>query len=262
MKTIQCLGIGILGLFFIACPGMHNYVERGSGRMISEQRTVSGINGVSLATTGDLLIEVGNYESLRIEADDNLISRIQTDVRDGILTIQTGTFSNLYFTQNVRYYLTVRNLNSISIVSSGNIQAPDLKADRFLINVSSSGNLKMGNLSTDALDVNISSSGNVFMGVLKAGSLNVNISSSGDLNIGGGEVEKQNIAINSSGKYQAPNLASEDAGVAINSSGDAAIRVRDRLSVQLNSSGNLHYWGNPSVNINKNSSGDIIYSGN
>jgi hypothetical protein len=261
MNTFKCIGVAILSLLFGACA-MNPFAERGSERMKTEQRSVSGIDGVSLATTGELFIDVGNTESLRIEAEDNLISRIQTDVRSGILNIQTEAPGNLFFTQPVRYYLTVKRLNSISISSNGDIQAPDLKSDRFSINVSSSGNLRMGNLSTDALVVNISSSGDVTMGVLKAGSIVVSINSSGNLAIGGGEVRRQNIVINSSGEYKAQNLASEEADIVLNSSGDAAIRVRDRLSATLNSSSELSYWGNPSVNINKHSSGEAIRRGN
>lgn len=261
MNTFKCIGIAIVGLLFGACA-MNPFAERGSGRMITEQRSVSGINGVSLATTGELFIEVGNTESLRIEAEDNLISRIRADVRGGILNIQTQAPGNLFFTQPVRYYLTVKSLNAISISSSGDVQAPDLKAERFSINVSSSGNLRLGNLQADSLDVNISSSGDVAMGVLKAGSIDVSIGSSGNLSIGGGEVKRQNIAINSSGEYKAQNLASEEADVVLNSSGDAAIRVRDRLSANLNSSSELNYWGNPSININKSSSGEAFHRGN
>jgi hypothetical protein len=44
----------------------------------------SDIAGVSLATVGELFIEVENTESLRIEAEDNLIPLIRTDVRNGV----------------------------------------------------------------------------------------------------------------------------------------------------------------------------------
>jgi hypothetical protein len=261
MNTFKCIGIAIWGLLFGACA-MNRSAEYGSGRMKTEQRAVSGISGVSLETTGDLLIEVGNTESLRIEAEDNLISRIQTDVHDGILTIQTQAPNSLFFTQPARYYLTVKSLSAISISSSGDVWAPNLKSDRFSINISSSGNLKMGNLNTDALAVQISSSGDVNMGVLNAESIDVNISSSGNLAIGGGEVKRQNVEISSSGDYGAKNLASDEAVIDLSSSGEVDIRVRNRLSANLSSSGDIRYWGNPNVNINKSSSGDVIRRGN
>ena len=262
MKTYKCLTIVIISLLFNACVVMDNFAERGSGRITTEQRNVSDISGVSLHTDGELFIEVGNTESLRIEADDNLIPYIRTDVRNGVLTIETDQAGNLHFSRSVRYYLTVKSLNSIAILSSGNVQASDLKADKFLINVSSSGDLKMGDLQTGALTVEINSSGDVTMGVLNAAMLEAHIRSSGDLNIGGGEVEKQNIELNSSGDYLAQNLESDESHVSLTSSGDAFIRVRDQLTADLHSSGDLHYRGNPAVSVNKSSSGDLIHMGN
>jgi hypothetical protein len=262
MRTLKWLGIGIIGLLFNACMAMNNFAERGSGRVVTEQRTISGVTGVSLSTPGELFIETGNSESLRIEAEDNLIPMIQTEVRDGVLTIGTKQHGSLSFNRSAHYYLTVKELNSISVYSSGDIQAPDLKAERFFVGVFSSGDVKMGNLQTDTLTVSISSSGDVTMGMLNARFLKIDISSSGDLNIGGGEVKRQDISINSSGDYRARNLESDESFVSLNSSGDAEIMVRNQMTANLNSSGDLRYRGNPAININRGSSGNLIRVGN
>ena len=50
---------------------------------------MSGVTGVNLATIGHLTIELGDTESLRIEAEDNLMEYIETDVRSGKLRIRT-----------------------------------------------------------------------------------------------------------------------------------------------------------------------------
>ena len=230
---------------------------RGSGSVIEETRDVSGFSGVGLATTGLLSIEVGNTESLRIIADDNLVDFIETEVRGRELTIRSEGSVNLRPTGSIRYFLTVKELNEISIYSSGDIQAPDLKTGDFSINVSSSGNLDIGDLEANTFHVNISSSGDVRIGILKADTLDVDINSSGDLDIAGGAVRYQSIKINSSGDYRAPDLASDEAEAHINSSGSATIRVRNHLKARLNSGGDLRYHGNPAVDVNKNSSGDI-----
>ena len=230
---------------------------RGSGSVIEETRAVSGFTGIGLATTGLLSIEVGSTESLRIVADDNLVDFIETEVHGGELTIRSAGSVNLRPTSSIRYFLTVKGLDKISIYSSGDIQAQDLKAGNFSVNVSSSGNLDIGNLEADTFHVSISSSGDVRIGALKADTLDVNINSSGDLDITGGEVRYQSIKINSSGDYSAPDLASDEAEAHLNSSGSATIRVRDHLKASLNSSGDLRYHGNPAVDVSKNSSGDI-----
>lgn len=234
---------------------------RGSGNVVEEARSVSGISGVELATLGHLFIEVGDTESMRIEAEDNLMEHLETEVRGGRLRIGTKGNVNLRPTEPVNYYLTVMGLDTIVISSSGDIQAPDLEADRFSVTISSSGNLDMGDITTDRFTVGISSSGDVMMGVLNAEELEVDITSSGNLDITGGQIETQNITISSSGNYRAQDLESAEAEVRLSSNGSATIWVRDHLRANLSSSGDLRYRGNPSVDATTSSSGDVIRIG-
>ena len=232
-------------LVLLACsitiPQGLGQTVRGSGNVVEESRNVSGVTGVELATLGNLTIEVGDSESLRIEAEDNLMEHIETEVRGGKLRIGTQGNVRLNATRPVNYYLTVTGLDTIEISSSGDIQAPDLEAERFSITISSSGDLEIG--------------------LLNAGSLDVNISSSGNLDIAGGQVQTLNVNISSSGNYNAPDLESADAEVRLTSSGSATIWARDSLKANLSSSGDLRYRGNPTVDATTTSSGDVVQIG-
>ena len=258
------LVVAILAFSILACQlgeiGLGQMV-RGSGDVVEETRPVSGVSGVELATLGHLFIEVGDTESLRIEAEDNLMEHLETEVQGGRLRIGTRGNVNLLPTEPVNYYLTVTGLEAIAISSSGNIQAPDLEADRFSVTISSSGNLDMGDITTDRLTVGISSSGNVMIGILNAEALEVNITSSGNLDIAGGQVAEQNVSISSSGNYRAEDLESTEADVRLSSSGSATIWVSDSLRAVLSSSGDLRYRGNPTVEANTSSSGDVVRIG-
>jgi hypothetical protein len=214
---------------------------RGSGNVVEETRAVSKFTGVELATLGTLHIEVSDRESLLIEAEDNLMEYLETEVRNGRLRIETQEDVNLRATRPVNYYLTVTGLDTIVITSSGDIQASDLEAGRFSITIDSSGNLEIG--------------------MLKADTLEVDIGSSGDLDIGGGQVEMQNVNINSSGNYRAQDLESTEAEVRLNSNGSATIWVHDYLRATLSSSGDLRYRGDPEVDATTSSSGDVIQIG-
>jgi len=233
----------------------------GSGNVVEETRTVSGFTGVELATVGTLHIQVGDSESLRIEAEDNLLEYLETGVRGGRLRIETREDVNLHNTRPIHYYLTVTDLDTIVISSSGDVEAPDLQARRFSVTISSSGNLEMGDLEAGTVTVNITSSGNVTMGTLRADTLEVDISSSGNLEIAGGQVERQTVTISSSGEYTAQDLQSAEADVRLTSSGSATIRVRDRLRANLSSSGDVHYVGNPMVDAKTTSSGKVVQIG-
>jgi hypothetical protein len=228
---------------------------RGSGNLIEESRQVSGISGVEFAMPGNLTIEMGSTESLRIEAEDNLMAYIETDVRAGTLVIETTSGINLQSTRPMNFYLTLTGLDTLAISSSGSVEAPDMQAERFSIRVSSSGDLSMGDLECTSLQVDISSSGDVTMGTLSAERAEIRLSSSGNLEIADGAMQEQDITLSSSGAYQARDVQSVTAHVSLSSSGSATIRVRDSLSGRLSSSGSVYYIGSPQVNVSATSSG-------
>jgi len=230
---------------------------RGSGRVIEEERPVSDVTGVELATLGKLTIEMGEREELRVEAEENLLQYIETEVRGGTLRIGTQPGVTLRNRRPVNYYLTVKELDEIVISSSGDIEAPDLEAERFSVTISSSGNLEMGDLDADTVEVRITSSGDVEMGDLSAERIAIDISSSGNLDVAGGEVVEQDMVISSSGNYRARGLESAEAEVRLTSSGSATIRVRDYLKASLSSSGDVRYIGTPTVDARTTSSGDV-----
>ena len=236
MKKFFLLSIifgGLLGLSSCSMTGAERI--QGSGNLDRETRTVQDIHGVELRTLGDLSITLGTSESLEIEAEDNFLPYIETSVKNGILIIQQSANVNLHPSLPVRYLLTVKNLDELRVLSSGNIQAPVLEADRVTLVVDSSGHINLDGLMAKQAEIEINSSGNI-----KAGE---------------GQVREQTIIINSSGNYLAENMRSESAEVDIRSSGNATIWVTDTLDVNLSSSGNVNYYGNPEVSERTTSNG-------
>lgn len=217
-------------------------VIRGSGKVDSESRPVSGITGVDHGTIGDLIISLGNQEALTVEAEENLLPYLETLVIDGKLTIRDKQGTNLRPTRPVRYHLTVKSLQSLDNSSSGNINAPKITGQNIAINLSSSGNITLTEVQADTL--------------------NVASSSSGQIKINGGQAGQQVINLSSSGKYQAPDVKSKSAQVTLSSSGDANIWVTDQLTANLSSSGNINYFGSPQVTQQRSSSGKVFGKGN
>ena len=241
--------------------GNINETVRGSGTVVEETRTVSNVSGVELTMQGTLYITIGDSESLRIEAEDNLIEYIQTDVNMGSLVIRSRQGTDLQNTRPIKYYLTVTMLSSLVISSSGDIETENLQSDSLSVTISSSGNVSISGLDCTSLHVKISSSGNVSVSELMADSISVDISSSGNLDIQKGKAQKQDINISSSGEYRAREVESVSADVVLTSSGEATILVSDHLTGNLSSSGNINYIGNPDVNVSMTSSGRTVQIG-
>jgi hypothetical protein len=250
---------------------------RGSGRVVEEERAVSGITGVELATFGNLTIEVGEEEELRIEAEENLIPYFETEMRDGTLVIRQRPTVRLASQRPVNFYLTVKELESIVITGSGDASAPDLEAERFSITITGSGDLRtedleagrvnvrltgsgdlqMGNLDAASLDVRINGSGDVEIDDLYADSLEVDVTGSGGLDITGGQVDVQHVRLTGSGGYRASGLESAEADVELTGSGGASIQVEEHLKARITGSGDVRYAGSPTVDQSTSGSGDV-----
>jgi hypothetical protein len=256
--------VGLILVFSVLACDLPMYGDlgsqtvRGSGVVAEENRDVINISGIELAMPGTVYLLMGSTESLRIEAEENLLEYIETDVTAGRLVIETRRGIRLQTTRPINYYLTVDDLKTIVISSSGDVEAEDLQSESVSVTTSSSGNLSIGSLDCTSLDVEISSSGNAAIAELMATSISVQISSSGNLEVLGGQVQRQDISISSSGEYRAKDLASAEAEVTLTSNGTATISVSDRLSGRLSSSGDIYYIGNPEVNVRTTSSGRTV----
>lgn len=61
---------------------------KGSGDLATEQRSVSGFNGIDVSSTFEVVITAQKDFSVTVEADDNILPLIETEVRHGVLNIE------------------------------------------------------------------------------------------------------------------------------------------------------------------------------
>ena len=259
LSAMGC-GCGLCGLTSNFGTGSFGWpgTVRGSGRVVEEERPISGVDGVVLATLGNLTIKVGDEEELRIEAEENLIPYFETEVRNGTLFIRQRNNARIAPRKPVNFYLTVVELESIELTGSGDAEAADLEAKQFSATLTGSGDLNMESLDAESLDVRINGSGGIRLEDLRADRLSVRMTGSGDLDIIDGRVEEQSITITGSGGYEAGSLASAEAEVQLTGSGSATIQVDDRLNASTSGSGDVRYIGNPTVNRSSTGSGDVV----
>ena len=263
LKYLIVIPIAALALVFaLGCSLVHlatgnGQTVRGSGRIIEETRDIDIIHGVNLATIGTLTIEVGDAPSLLISAEDNILPLITTEVRGGVLIIETEPRTNLRTTRPVRYTLTVTSLDEVFASSSGDIIAPDLNAETFTLNLSSSGDVTLGELTCERLTVVVSSSGDAEIAGATGDVIDVALSSSGKLTLRDGAFERQTVRLSSSGDYDARRVRTQEADLTLSSSGSATVWVEQSLTASLSSSGNVRYAGDPVVDWNGSSSGTV-----
>ena len=215
---------------------------RGSGTLAIEEHDISGIRGVAVTNQGDLFIEFGDDEGLRIEAEDNLLQYITVKQKGSTLVIGTERgVHNLRNTKPIRYYLTVSDLEEVTATSAGDIMVPEVRRDRFQATATSAGDITI----------------EAFYGDF----FHAHVTSAGDVSVNGGEVALMDIAVSSAGDFDGRHLKAIRADVSISSAGDATVWVTEHLDASISSVGDLRYIGDPELDISRSSHGKAVKLG-
>ncbi|HUZ02050.1 MAG TPA: head GIN domain-containing protein, partial [Thermomicrobiaceae bacterium] len=211
---------------------------RGSGNVVSESRQVSGFDRVSLGGIGNLLITQGDQESLTIDAEDNVLPHITTNVSGGQLSIgyDTQGLNWVQPTKPVDFHLTVKNLQEIDLGGSGSIQTSGLRANQLTVKIGGSGNGTLNGLVVTGLDVEIAGSGSI---------------------VAAGTADSQQLRIAGSGNYRAPDLATQSTQITVTGSGNSVVNVARTLSVSITGRGSVQYSGSPTIDQHILGSGRI-----
>jgi hypothetical protein len=227
-RKFIALAIVVLALAAFGCEGGVGFrTVRGSGTVEEKTYEVSDFTSVELATIGRLVVELGETEALRVQAEDNLIEYFEVEVHNGLLEIGSRRNVNLIPTKGIYFYLTVKELDTLVISGLGSVELPEMDVQKLSIEISGGGSVDVNGLNGDAIEADISGLG--------------------DLSIDGGEVDEQDIVITGGGDYRARNLQSARAEVDIDGLGSATVRVSEHLGVTISGGGSVEYFGDPSV---------------
>jgi hypothetical protein len=202
----------------------------GNGVLTEESRDVGNFNEIELAGIGSVYVEFGDETSLVIEAEENLMDYIETRIFGQKLVIRLEDDYSYDPTEDINFYLTVVELEGVSISGLGNMSLPEIETDRF--------------------EIGISGAGDVTIDALYADRLYADLSGLGDVDILGGEVEIQDVNISGSGTYSSKDMACREADVSVSGLGSATVTVSEYLDASISGAGDIDYYGSPEVDMN------------
>lgn len=207
----------VLTVLALVVSGCSEEGINGKGPIVEEERMIDEFSSVFLRIPARMYVYNGEESSVRIRANENLMSVIETTVIDGELRIETVPDVWIRNTDALSVYITSDLVSNFSISGSG------------LISIE------------DCLDV---------------ASASFEINGSGDI-YACGEAEVLKVVINGSGKFRGFDLQSELAEVEIHGSGDIETRVSETLEASISGSGKVEYYGNPQVSTQISGSGKV-----
>lgn len=211
---------------------------RGAGPVVSETRSLASFDKITLDGSADIYIAQDSVQSVTVQAQDNILDILETEVYNGHLKI--GFDRNCVKNHEpVKVYLTVPNIWEVRVEGSGNI-------------------IGLGSINMSDLRFEIEGSGNIQFPLISANSLGVHISGSGDVNFAGEGASYLDIDINGSGNVRAYDLPVNNVAIDVDGSGDSRVHAIDNLDVRISGSGNVYYLGYPQITSHISGSGDII----
>ncbi len=251
------IAIVVLLALFASCEDWDLKGIRGEGPVVSEDLNIIEVEGIILEIPATVYIEKGDEQSIRIDAQQNILDNIVKTTDNGLL--------KLYFDKDVsrseaiKVYMTVSSLKGLDIRGSGEIISSTIfiSEENLYLNVSGSGNI-IANVDAVDVDLSIYGSGNIQLKT-NCTKLYSTIEGSGDISLEG-RARQAEFYTSGSGDIHAFNFMHEISKVKIIASGDAELNVSELLTVSIEGSGNVYYKGLPSLSVIIAGSGNIINS--
>jgi hypothetical protein len=159
-----------------------NEKVRGSGDVEIEMRDHESFSQVVTSTFIDIDITVGEEFSVKVEADDNLIEYIETEVRRKTLYVDTRDGYSLSSRNNVRVIVTMPKLTTVDISGSSDMLITGVSGEELEIGITGSGDITLEG-EIDYVDISITGSGDIDARDLKCDEAYITISGSGDIDI-------------------------------------------------------------------------------
>lgn len=208
-----------------------------------EDRHLSGFNAVNLGGSFDVYITQGSTESVKVEAPDNVIDHIITEVDNGTLKIYNKNENGFHWDdlfgghKKIAVYVVAKDLNMIGVSGSGDVFFRE-------------------GIRTNALRLRVSGSGDM-IGKVDVKTLETSISGSGDVKLSG-RAENSAVSVGGSGDYSGRGVVTINTSVRVSGSGDASINASGSVNASISGSGDIRYTGGAkNVISSKSGSGDI-----
>ncbi|CAM3476141.1 head GIN domain-containing protein [Zobellia roscoffensis] len=240
MTTLIRIAIAFLVALFLSSCGFDINIgdfgngEKGNGTVVTDNREVTDqFTEVSASEGLSVYVTQSNEFNIKVEADENIIDLIATDIKNGKLRIHA--------TKNIGD-ATKKIYVSLPVIS-------DLRA-------SSGSHLNVENtIESDYLELDGSSGGQINVDVV-ADVIDIDVSSGAGINISGQAI-RGNIDASSGGNINAKTLSLKTCTADASSGGNVKVLVSENLEAGASSGGNVAYSGNATVKTKKSVSGNV-----
>lgn len=213
---------------------------RGEGPVRTETRNLPAFHSVTVDLAGDVELIVSPETRAEIQAQENLLPILKTEVLDGKLRIYFE--KSVWFQDEIRIKLYAPAFDDLALRGSGALVGRD-------------------SLSGARLDLLLSGSGNIELPNLHFGQVVCTLSGSGNVNAGG-DTDALEVTLAGSGDIELKHLRAKQVKATLSGSGEIRCFALEGLDAKVSGSGDIYYAGNPAaLKTNISGSGEIKQDG-
>ena len=263
MKRIL-LVFAVIGLTTVAAFGQKK-----------ETRRVSGFTGINVSSIFDVTVTKGSVESLTIEANDEVMPYVRSEVRNnGVLYLYLGKKIGRKV-KTIKVSVVMANFDNVTLSGASRLSANDLfTSAKFKADCSGASNL-MINVNTGKLNIEASDACSINLKSNVTGDSEFNIAGASNINI---ELKTVNMKAHFSGScivnlngsatdmkvnmlgspiVEAGNLTVKTASIESAGSSIITVNASEMLKVKSSGSSTVNYKGSPVITISGKGKSDV-----
>ena len=183
VKLVLPVALVMMTFLSLGCSRDDNVVGRnqitGSGKLVSESRVVGTFDGIQVTNFANVVIKQDTIESLRIEADDNIIDDVMTSLNGTSLVVglRNGSYNNV----TVNVYVSMKNIKLLESTGSAEFSTVNsIQTDSLSCIITGAGSITLAG-KTNYEKIVITGSGNVHNANLVSSYCGVTISGAGSV---------------------------------------------------------------------------------
>jgi len=222
MKTrINTILTIFVALLLMQCEFLEDF-EKGNGNYVTERRAVEAFDEIRVGGNFEVILEKGAQPVVQINADENLLDFIDTEVNSGILDISQE--KKLFSKRKIRLVIHYQELEDIRAMGATLIK-------------------NEGYLDAENLEIRMEGAGVIDLHI-RSEDLKVVLSGAGMVTLSG-EVNTQELRLTGAGKLEAFDLESRVCDISVGGLGGAEVYVTEKLNAKIEGIGGIEYAGNP-----------------
>ena len=204
-------------------------------KRVQEEREVQDFTMINIGGAFNVFLTQGNSHSVVVEAPEDLMDMVITEVRGKELKVYNRR--NINNSGRIHVYIEFRELKELDISGASNVEGETvIKAETFELKVSGAGNTYL-DLEVDRLTTDVSGAGNV------------------ELN---GKAGSHNVKISGAGNFVAYGFKCDKLSIEANGAAHAKVYAVNEIEAYAKGASSITYKGNPEkVMVNSSGAGDI-----